>query len=192
MEERPARRRISSVEAGDYRVLGDSPAGKLRESLVGRRFESRHRYGNIGIEGGGRLSMRFGMGEKKPQHVRLLLGLEDRSRLAFTDQRPMARAHPVENPESSVRQKGLGPNALRVDYPSFRSAVKSVPMNLHPRAGVAGLEEANLERLFAATRDAPQNAVDRGANPKRSPRPSCSPAGAKKPAVRGETAGTTR
>ena len=201
-------RRISRVEVRDGRVVGEVSARGLREALEGRSLRRVHRHGKnlfAGVEGGGWVLMHFGMAgglshlpgtEEEPPHVRLLLGFDGGDRLAFTDRRALGRVHPIRDPESFVREKGLGPDAFRVDYPSFRErlggrrgAVKSVLMNqgvvaglgniysdevlfrarLHPRTGADRLGEEDIRRLFEATGGVLQTAIDRGADPEALP-----------------------
>ncbi|MCA3749400.1 MAG: Fpg/Nei family DNA glycosylase [Rubrobacter sp.] len=197
-------RKVGRVRVKDRRVPVGASVRGLQSAPEGRRLCSTRRHGKnlfAGIEGGGWLLLHFGMtgslrylrnGEEEPPHVRLLLAFAGGGRLAFADQRVLGRVYPVGDPERFVEEKGLGPDALELDYPSFRErvggrrgAVKSVLMNqgviaglgniysdevlfqarLHPGTSAAHLKEAELRRLFEAIRSVLWTAIEKGVDP---------------------------
>src|SRR5215211_6342863 len=176
--------KIESVEVRDGRILGGVSARKLQSALKGRTFESTRRHGKnlfVGLDDGGWLLMHFGMtGDLE----------------YFEDQRMFGKVDLVEDLESFVREKKLGPDSLELDPASFRErfegrkgSVKAALMNqqvvagvgniysdeilfqarLHPETRIEQLDDATLERLFEETRRVLETAIERGAYPQELP-----------------------
>jgi formamidopyrimidine-DNA glycosylase len=200
--------KIESVEVRERRILGGVSARKLQSALKGRTFESTRRHGKnlfVGLDGGGWLLMHFGMTgdlkyfkdmEQDPPHDRFLISFENHYHLAFDDQRMFGKIDLIEDPETFVREKKLGPDPLKLDSVSFRKrfegrkgSVKAALMNqqvvagvgniysdeilfqaqLHPGTRIERLDDAALERLFEEARRVLETAIERGADPQELP-----------------------
>src|SRR5215211_4768090 len=121
------RQKIESVEVKSDKILGGVSARQLQSALKGRTFESTRRHGKnlfVGLDGGGWLLMHFGMTgdleyfedlDQDPPHDRFLISFDNGYHLAFDDQRMFGRVDLVEDPESFVREKKLGPDLLELD-----------------------------------------------------------------------------
>ena len=195
--------KIESVEVRDGRILGGVSARELQSALKGRTFESTRRHGKnlfVVLDGGGWLLMHFGMTgdleyfedrDLDPPHDRVLISFDNGYHLAFQDQRMFGRVDLVEDPESFVREKKLGPDSLELDPASFRErfegrkgSVKAALMNqqvlagvgniysdeilfqarLHPETRIEQLDDAALQKLFEEPRRVLETAIEREAN----------------------------
>lgn len=200
---------IEAVQVRSAKILENVSSRKLQASLRGRQFESTRRHGKYlmaQIDDGSWLTFHFGMTgrfkyfkdmENEPDHSRLRIRFKSGFHLAYDCQRQLGRVGLVEDAETLVQDKGLGPDAITVDLPAFkerlqraRGSVKSALMNqrliagigniysdeilfqagLHPRTKVNHLDERELRRVFRTMKRVLRTAVDRQADPRRLPR----------------------
>ncbi len=139
-----------------------------------------------------------GEGEELPRHTRCSLIFDDGRRLAYVSQRQLGKLFWIEDLEDFVRGRQLGPDALdhSLDFQSFskrvasrRGTVKSTLMDQSFLAGIGNiysdevlfqarlvptrrarvLSQEELARLYKATRQVLQAAIDAGAEPERMP-----------------------
>lgn len=205
--------RIEEVDVKSAKVLDGVSGRTLRRRLRGRRLASSRRHGKlllVELEGNdppdGCLVLHFGMtgflawgrqGEELSGHPRVVLDLEDGHALAFDCQRLFGRVGLAADADEAVRERRLGPDALRVDRDTFverldgrSGAVKNALMNqeivaglgnvysdevlfterLHPLTPLDALPERRLGRLHTATRHVLRRAIEARAQPDRMPR----------------------
>jgi formamidopyrimidine-DNA glycosylase len=212
LESTVLKRRIADVHVTSPAILqGTSPA-RFREALRGRAFASTSRHGKhlfVGLDRGGKeLAIHFGMtgslrffedmGED-PAHDRLRIDFEDSTHLAYDSVRKLGRVQLIDDHDSFISGKQLGPDALTQvdDFESFRELlggkrgnVKAVFMDqkliagignvysdeilfqarVNPKSRIDALDEEVLRALFKAMREVLQTSIDTGADPEKLPR----------------------
>jgi formamidopyrimidine-DNA glycosylase len=190
---------IERVTVLSPEILEGISATQLRSRLEKCCLQSTRRHGKYllaQLDTGECLSLHFGMTgylqsvdgrDEIPAHARLMFDFDNGSRLAFICQRKLGRVSLLGRGESIGTAKGLGSDALAMDFEAFRKAlqgrtavVKSALMNqkliagignlysdeilfqagIHPHTKVAKLDGKALERLFQKTREVLRTAVD--------------------------------
>jgi formamidopyrimidine-DNA glycosylase len=191
--------RIVGVDVRDAYVLKDVSATKLARRLKGCRFESSCRHGKhlfVRTDADWWLRLHFGMTgslcfvtpkENTPPHSRVLFVFEKNRCLAFDDQRKFGEIGLVEDIDEFLRERGLGPDALKVSFSQFKEgfhkhhgAVKTILLNqkliagigniyadeilfrarIHPAMQVSALRERTVAKLFRAARYILKKAID--------------------------------
>lgn len=197
-------RKIASAEVKDARIVRGVPAGELEKDLAGQKFVSTRQHGKyLFAETGGIkwLVMHFGMTgclkyfenpEDAPRYDRLLIRFAAGGFLSYVNSRMLGWVGLTENPDESIKQKGLGPAALdtRFDYAQFsrlfsgrNGRIKPALMNqrliagigniysdeilfqarIHPKATVSALGGEELKKVFDKMKEVLRTAVDRNA-----------------------------
>jgi formamidopyrimidine-DNA glycosylase len=209
LQARALGKRIKHVDvAAPSLLIGVSPK-MLRRTLQGSSFLSTHRHGKylfLKLEQGGWLLLHFGMTgypivdhntERPSDRARLRLQLADGHSLCFFDPRKLGRIGIVDDVETYIRSRNLGPDALTVSEELFkerlkqkRTTAKTAFMDQQVLAGIgniyadeilfqAGLSPlARFSRakpqtwrtLYRATRQVLCRAIKAQANPDRLPR----------------------
>lgn len=211
LERTALHRRVEAVcvDRGEQLLEGVSERG-LRLRLEGHTLASTRRHGKVLFVGlddeAGALVLRFGMtgflrtyrnAGSAPPHPRLVLELDDGTRLAYDCQRLLGRIGFTRDPDAWIEEHGLGPDALALDAGSLskllagrRASLKSALMDqhkiagignvysdeilfragLHPRLPVAALTQGDLRRLHRALRDVLEGAIRARADRERVPR----------------------
>ena len=84
--------------------------------------------------------------ENEPPYTRLLFSFVNGFSLALTDQRKFGKISVTKGPWEFVRQKNLGPDALQLDFPSFKAlvakssgAIKGALLDQHRIAGLGNI-----------------------------------------------------
>lgn len=151
-------RTIERVEPGDDTKSIDLPGGNARQRLVGRQFTRTRRHGKYimaGSKAGPWMVVHLGMTGKliafdapdeAPDYTKFLIIFEGDRRLAFRCPRKLGSVEIVDNPESFITEKGLGPDALEITREqvrdaigSSRGAVKAALMSQKKLAGIGNL-----------------------------------------------------
>jgi len=199
-------RRIARAEVLDASMLAGIGRDELESALRGATISSVRRHGKhlfIGLGGSAWLELHFGMtgyleffpeAGGRTKHERLRLDFEDTSRLVYDCQRKLGEIGLIDDPETFIRQKGLGPDpyAGNLDRSRFaelvsskRGSIKAALMDqsllagignvysdeillaagLHPKAKAAELSQEDLTRLYEAMGRILSGAVERGADP---------------------------
>jgi formamidopyrimidine-DNA glycosylase len=205
------RRRIVSVAILAPELVRDVSPRTLKARLTGRQFRSTRRHGKnlfAELSGGGALLLHFGMtgdlayyhdGEEAPRHVRLRLDFPGGAHLAFDDQRKFGRIAYVENVETFIRNRRLGPDPLSpgFDLETFRGALRKkrgglkaalldqrmlagignlyadeilFQSGLHPAIRIEALADRAVRALYRRTRHVLEKAVAAGVEFDRLPR----------------------
>ena len=190
--------RITGVEVRDAYVLQNISERQLSRRLQGRRFEKSHRHGkHLFVRAGDELWLRlhFGMtgsleylkrDEIGPKTLRVIFRFANNSGLAFDDQRKFGEIELIKNLDEFLRDRGLGPDALKVSFSQFkavvekhRGALKAILLNqqlvagignlyadeilfrarIHPATDATGLSARNLTQLFRVTRHVLEKAI---------------------------------
>jgi formamidopyrimidine-DNA glycosylase len=201
---------IRAVEVGDSRILEDIATERLKTGLRGHSFDSTQRHGKYlftELSNSRWLVLHFGMSgelkyfksmEKDPEYDQVLISLSNGYHLAYNAPRKLGLVALIEDMDSFVEKKELGPDAMSLDLAGFkevlsgrRGMVKSTLMNqqiiagignvysdeilfqarLHPRVGVDELDEETLRQLFNTMREVLQTAIERRAIPDQFPSP---------------------
>jgi formamidopyrimidine-DNA glycosylase len=135
--------------------------------------------------------------EQPPRHTRVLFAFANAHCLAFDDQRKFGEVGLLKDVEEFLKKRALGPDALDISLPQFkeifgkhRGAVKTILLNqkliagigniyadeilfrarIHPATQVSALKEKTVAKLFRATRDILQKAIDAKADMDRMPK----------------------
>jgi formamidopyrimidine-DNA glycosylase len=146
---------IKRVRVLDERILGNTRKTTFVRDLTGRRFVAVKRHGKhlFADAGGTWLHLHFGMSgdlsyyeKDPPRFARVIFDFDNGKHLAFEDMRLFGFAELSPDPDTYVRQSGLGPDPLQIDLRTFRSllgnrrgAIKAVLMAQHIVAGVGNL-----------------------------------------------------
>lgn len=190
-------------------LMGISPR-LLAARMKDNRLEVTKRHGKylfIGLHNGFWLTLHFGMtgrlsyfkhSRNIPAHTRLFISFSNGFHLAYVCQRKLGRIALTVNPDTFIRQHGLGVDALHphltVDtlkrlLRKRHGAMKALLMDQHVIAGIGNiyadeilfqahihpqcrageLDDHSLHKLFRAMRHVLQLAIERGANPDRLP-----------------------
>jgi formamidopyrimidine-DNA glycosylase len=191
------------------RMLKDITPDSLRSRLEGAKLEATRRHGKhllIELSRGPWLALHFGMTGRldyakrdggAPRHTRLSIEFANGYRLACIWQRRLGEIAIARDPESFVKERDLGPDALALELGEFkdllagrRGAMKSALMDqsllagignvysdeilfqarLHPRRDADGLDEHDLAGLHRAMWHVLRLAIERHADPERVPR----------------------
>jgi formamidopyrimidine-DNA glycosylase len=199
---------IQAVEVRDSRILEDISSERLKTGLKDHSFDSTRRHGKYlfaELSDGCWLVLHFGMSgelkyfksmEKDPEYDQLLISFSNGYHLAYNAPRKLGLVALIEDMETFVQKKELGPDAMGLDLTSFqellsgrRGMVKSTLMNqqiiagignvysdeilfqarIHPRIGVKELDQETLRQLFNTMREVLQTAIDCRAIPDQFP-----------------------
>jgi formamidopyrimidine-DNA glycosylase len=166
------------------------------------------RYGKhlfINLEGDGWLHLHFGMSgfvktaapsAPDTEHPRVVIIFEDNTRLIYDNRRMIGKVGITPSPETFIQEKGLGPDALRVDSDDFsarlttaKGKIKQVlmdqrvlagigneysdeilfQMGIHPETAVQSLGPDTVQRLYKIMKEVLTGAVESGADLQRMP-----------------------
>lgn len=201
------RRTIDSVAVDAAKLREAAPEEELRETLVEGQLTDVRRHGKhlfARIDDDGWLRLHFGMtgylryyeeeepgdeGTGAPEHTCLRLDFSDRGHLAFVNVRKLGQIGLVDDPDSFVEERGLGPDPVadelsretfRERLSGRRGMVKSTLMNqevlaglgneyvdeilldagIHPRTKVADLGPEAVEQLYDSVRRVLAEAIE--------------------------------
>ena len=198
--------KIQQVRVHERRILEDVSADQLASGLEGYTFESTQRHGKylfVSLAGANWLMLHFGMTgdlkyftapEKKPEYDQLLIGFLNGYYLAYDAPRKLGKIGMVEDIDSFVKEKGLGPDVMKssFDLGTFqeivtgrRAMLKTTLMNqqlmagignvysdeilfqagVHPRTEIKQLGEKKLKQVFETMKEVLQTAIDCRADP---------------------------
>ena len=208
LEKHALHRTIAGFDLEAPRLLDGIDEAKLRENLVGHRFEATHRHGkylfahldhdpwlvlHFGMTGEPRP---FGPDEAPPPYARFIIHFQDGGHLAYIDPRKLGEIGLTPDPQTFVRDKGLGPDALGLDWPTFRALTQGArgmvkpwlmdqhhlagigniygdeilfQAGIHPRRKMEDLDEDALRRIHQAMQDTLGLAIGAHADPARMP-----------------------
>jgi len=200
---------IEAVGVRSEAVLGNVEPAELENALRDQRFTSSVRHGKhllIETSGSNWLAVHFGMtgffdytesSAVEEGHPRVIFFFRDGSGLIYDCQRKLGEINLVQNPDSWVEEKGLGPDALSgFDRETFgtvfsgsRAMVKSTFMDqgkiagvgnvysdeilyqagIHPRVKASDLTERRIDDLYEKTRVVLKEAIDNEVDPEKLP-----------------------
>lgn len=147
---------IKHVKIINPEILLNIKPSELKDKLLGNKFIESSRYGKYlfaRLENNYFLILHFGMtGYLKyfnvngSSHIRLLLSFINGYKLAFDDTRKFGRVGLTKHPEKFVKDRNLGPDALEIDYKTFKKIfknrkgrIKPLIMNQNFIAGIGNL-----------------------------------------------------
>jgi len=167
LEKTSLRQAIKEAEIRDARILWGVDATQLADALAGREFSATYRHGKrlfLGLDKDLWLALHLGMSgdfayfrgrKEEPRHTRLLIAFENGCHLAFIDPRMFGEVSLPRDPESFLKEKMIGADALQLDLAGFqeimrrrRGIIKGTLLNQHLLAGLGNLYSD--EALFAA------------------------------------------
>lgn len=159
-------RRVRAVRVEAPGMLEGLGPDQLARALAGKRFREIGRRGKhllAGLEGGGALTLQFGMsgrpellepGQPEPPYTRLAIAL-DRGALAVADPRKLGHVGFAVDLDEWLRQRELGPDALALPADAFaallrgsRAGLKSLLMDQRALAGIGNVYSDEI--LFQA------------------------------------------
>ncbi len=151
-------RTIAEITLEAPRLLEGIDEATLRKTLLGHRLQTTHRHGKYlftRLDHGPWLVLHFGMsGEPRaygpqdppPPYARLILHFQDGGHLAYIDPRKLGEISLTPDPDRFIHGKGLGPDALAIDWPTFhhltqgqRGMIKPWLMDQHHIAGIGNV-----------------------------------------------------
>lgn len=151
-------KKISEVEVQTTKILSGVSGHRLKRTLEGSSLEEARRHGKhlfVRLDAGKWLHFHFGMTgrlryfknrDEEADHDRLLLRFSNRYRLAYESQRMLGMVGLIKDPDSFLADKGLGPDALHLDFQGFDhildqrgASIKSVLMNQRLIAGIGNV-----------------------------------------------------
>jgi len=159
---------IVDVKVLSPEILVDTENNKMKKALKGHEFINSQRYGKYlfgKLDNGLFLIIHFGMtgfldyiSEKKyerhqllysprsSKHPRLLIEFSGGDFLAFDDARKFGKLGLTSDPDEFIKQKKLGPDALKVDFKDFqkifkgrKGMIKPLLINQNVTAGIGNL-----------------------------------------------------
>lgn len=193
---------IQGVEVTNSLILEEITVEQLSSKLKGKQFKSTRRHGKYLFANASRdlwVVFHFGMtgffsclkqSEVVPNHARLLISFSNGNRLAYVCQRMLGRVTLTHSVEEYIKRKGLGPDALNMDFESFKKQIqgrigraKYILMNqeiiagigniysdeilyqtgVHPQTSFNELGEETVEMLFGNTKRVLTMVIDKKA-----------------------------
>ncbi len=180
---------IADTEVLNDHVLKNCSEQDFKKNLNGKKFESCSNYGKylfLHTSGGPHLLMHFGMTgspayfkneDHKPDYPRVIFHFENGFNLAFDCARMLGNLELIDDIESFIKEKDLGPDISSNDFnfetfqnlmQNRRGMIKSSLMDqhlmagigneqsdeilfqsgIHPKTKVQDLNESNLQTLF--------------------------------------------
>jgi formamidopyrimidine-DNA glycosylase len=209
LDDRALHQRITHVDVTSSRLLAGASPRELGHALVRHRLEETQRHGKhlFARIGNGRwLMLHFGMtgslsyyegDADPPQYTRVLIDFERGHHLAYVEPRKLGRIALADSPRGFVEAHRLGPDALALDFASFRElasrsrgAIKSWLMDqhaiagignvyadeillqagIHPRRNPNALDQREIKRLFQHLGKVLKKAIAVHADPARMPK----------------------
>jgi len=200
---------VMQVIVSEPRILKDTSPPALTVALLGHTIVDTGRHGKYLfaiLENGASLIFHFGMtgglamfddDYPWPPYTRFALLFSDTSHLTYHDPRKLGRVSFTTNWREWIRVKGLGPDALSVQFKAFREqlanrkgAIKPLLMNqeviagignlyageilflagIHPRRAVGSLTIRDLQRIYTSMRTILRTAIRRRADEAAYPR----------------------
>jgi len=168
--------RIARVHVRDERILADIRKETFIRKLRGREFTEVRRHGKhlFALATDTWLHLHFGMtgdlsyyrdAKDEPRFTKIVFEFDGGGHLAFEDVRLFGLANLVDSPEDFIRERGLGPDPLDLDYKRFanllenrRGAIKSLLMS---QEIIAGLGNLYVDEILYQTAIHPRRAVDK-------------------------------
>jgi formamidopyrimidine-DNA glycosylase len=202
LEETSLRKRIHEVQVLAPEMLYWISVPKLKKELRGHSFVRAFRHGKYlfaQVENGQSLVLHFGMTgflqrvtdrSRAPSHVRLLIHFKNDS-LAFDCLRKLGRISFAKDILKFIQERGLGPDALTLDYKTFRNIlqkrkgrIKPVLMNqsvlagigniwadellfqthIHPETRINELNESQIRKMFNKMNSILNTAIEKQSN----------------------------
>jgi formamidopyrimidine-DNA glycosylase len=201
---------IEAVEVHSQQMLEGVDAAQLKDRLRGHSFESTRRYGKylfVDLAGDDWLMLHFGMtgdlqyykdADREPEYAQILFHFANSYHLAYIMPRKLGEVRVVDEPESLIEEKDLGPDVMAddFDFETFRQLlagrrgmIKSRLMDqqimagignvysdeilfqarVHPRTPVSELDPDALRRVFDCMKEVLQVAIEHGAEPEQFP-----------------------
>lgn len=149
------RQRIACVRVLDDRILGRTRKATFARGLTGQEFTDVRRHGKhlFAQSSDTWLHLHFGMtGDlayydgTPPRFARVIFDFANGKHLAFEDMRLFGYAELSSDPDTYIRENGLGPDPLQINLREFRArlskrrgAIKAVLMSQDVIAGVGNL-----------------------------------------------------
>ena len=205
LDAKALRQSVAKVHVGSRagRLLHGITPSMLDQKLRGRALASTRRHGKYlfaRADDAGWLVLHFGMSgrlayaksaERLPEDAEFLLQFENGAGLAYLAPRKLGRIDWADDPDDYAAARGLGPDALAIDYAGFRErargrrgGVKAWLMDqgvlagvgnaysdeilfqagIHPTHPVAKLDEGALKKLHQTMRRVLQQAIDADAD----------------------------
>lgn len=158
LHDRALHQRIRAAAVRDERILNAVSAQDLEGACIGRQFSSALRHGKrlfLEIDHSLWLTLHLGLtgwpvflekGSAEPRHTRLRIDFEGGAALAFDDPRIFGEVGLAASPQSFLKERGIGPDALQMERDDFlqamsrrRGMIKPVLLDQSLLAGLGNL-----------------------------------------------------
>lgn len=126
---------ITKVNVISPEILVETSSRQIKKAMEGHEFIDSIRYGKYlfgKLDNGLFLTMHFGMtgylhydNQNSSKYPRLLIKFSGGNYLAFDDARKFGKLSLTPDPEEFIESKGLGPDALEVNFEDFQKIFKS-------------------------------------------------------------------
>ncbi len=202
-------KKIKNVEVKNNKILDNTSSKKLKNEIVGKSFSDSKRHGKylfIKIGKQKWLMLHFGMTgflkyfknkEEEPDHTRVLFSFDGGYHLSYDCQRLLGKVRLINDIETILKEKNLGPDALGIDLPKFkdiikdkRGMVKTFFMNqknlagvgniysdeilfqtgIHPKSKINNFDNEIIKKLYENMINVLNTAVEANANPDNFPK----------------------
>jgi formamidopyrimidine-DNA glycosylase len=167
LETNSLRKVIERIDIRSERILDNVSPKRLKKSLEGSQFILSERYGKrifLGLNDDLLLTIHLGLsgwfehlgaGESEPTHTRVLIIFADANCLAYRDPRMFGRIGLTDSIKSFIKEKNLGPDALKMDLKTYLNATRgrkgTIKAALLDQSVIAGLGNIYAdESLFQA------------------------------------------
>ncbi|HOI70647.1 MAG TPA: DNA-formamidopyrimidine glycosylase family protein [Methanobacterium sp.] len=147
---------IDNVEVQNPEILINTTPEFLNNKLEGHEFKGSWRYGKylfIDLDNSYYLVLHFGMNgylkyfqEDSSPYIRLQVEFTNGYKLGFDDIRKFGKAWLISDPIKFIQEKNLGPDALEINFKSFKTLfkkktgqIKPILMNQNFIAGIGNL-----------------------------------------------------
>lgn len=195
--------KIERVEVRKEKMLSGVSPDRFRHEPVGKEFLETARHGKhlfARLDSHLWVMLHFGMTGKlqyyknpdeEPAHARVLFHFDNGYQLAYDNMRMLGKVSLVEDYDQYIRENGLGPDALSLEYNDFanllsqkRGMIKSAFMDqsfiaglgniyvdeilfhcdIHPKSQVSDLSDDLRQKLFDTMNQVLETAIDRQVN----------------------------
>jgi formamidopyrimidine-DNA glycosylase len=168
-------RTIAHVRFRDADEVLDTSESTIRRHLLDHQFSTTHRHGKhlfARVDDEGWLMLHFGMtgdvfigaeDDTEPEYTKMRLDFDDRGFLAYVNMRKLGHIDWTDDVDDYVEEQDLGPDALEIDWETFRGRVGGrrgmLKTALMDQSVMAGLGNVYSDELLFQTGFHPEHEV---------------------------------
>jgi formamidopyrimidine-DNA glycosylase len=142
LESTSLKQEIQSVKANNPEILMNTSRAELTDELRGQEFIQGKRYGKYlfaQLKNNYYLTFHFGMTgylkyfqKESHPYIRLQIEFTNGYKLGFDDMRKFGKVWLTRDPEEFLKEKKLGPDALEIDFKTFKKLFRKRKGQLKP------------------------------------------------------------